>query len=198
VLVALLGVLAVLWVRKRSALLYLVAPSVGLLIWVFWQPIFDAFSRGQSIGMLTSLSGRVTWWDAALKAATEHLWTGFGFGAGGRFVALERAGFGSVSSLHNGYLEALLGVGLIGLSLLLTIVYFAIIRTWSARSHDLPRFSLVIPLLVQATVTLGFGGWLGSSFILLGLLAVLPPTPRLFVSQRAPTHTDTAVLARLK
>ena len=80
------------------------------------------FLRDQSPEMFMSLSGRVTWWQFAWQKYLERPFTGYGAYAGGRFAAMAEFGSGVTSSLHNTYMEVLLGSGPVGLWLIVTLV----------------------------------------------------------------------------
>ena len=81
---------------------------------------------------------------------------------------------------HSGYLEALLGVGLIGTLPLLYGVYRA--ARWSAnrlrRVLETSFAILMIPLVVHTFVDLGFGAWLKPDFLLLVSLVALADIER--------------------
>ncbi len=166
---------ALLWIYRRTLLIILVAPMTALLVWLNWDSLWGTLTRDQAQVNVSTWSGRFTMWDAAVQALAEHPWTGFGFGAGGRFVALERIGADTISSLHNGYLEALLGVGLIGAIALLIAV--ARVTAWSVRSirrrSDVAVTILIFPLLLRTLVSLGFGGWVNTELVLFACLAAL-------------------------
>jgi O-antigen ligase len=77
--------------------------------------LWRAFLRGQDQAEFQSLSGRTVWWDAALQAAQKRPLTGYGAYAGSRFIdvqVLDPTG----SSVHNEWLEILLGTGALGLA----------------------------------------------------------------------------------
>jgi O-antigen ligase len=113
---ALLGVLAVLALTHRFRLLTLVGLAGTALIALTSAEMFlrEAFLRGQSPGMFYSLSGRVNWWIPAWELFLEHLPLGLGGYAAGRFGVLSYLGATETSSLHNTWLEILVGVGVIG------------------------------------------------------------------------------------
>jgi O-antigen ligase len=78
--------------------------------------------RDQSPEMFLSLSGRVTWWEFAWQKYLERPYTGYGAYAGGRFAAMAEFGSGMTSSLHNTYMEVLLGSGPAGVLLIVLVV----------------------------------------------------------------------------
>ncbi len=153
-----------------------VLPAVIVSSVLYANELATAFTRGQQVQLLISLSGRTEWWGVAMKAWLEHPWLGYGFGAGGRFVALERIGFGNVSSLHSGYLEVLTGVGILGFVPLI-LVLFGVGRFCLRVIRVETEYAILfIPLVLHTFISLGFGGWLNTDFLILGLLAGLADT----------------------
>ncbi|MCA9423384.1 MAG: O-antigen ligase family protein, partial [Nitrospira sp.] len=75
--------------------------------------------RGQNPELFASLSGRTQWWQFGWDLFIQRPLTGYGAYAGSRFAALADAGTETTSSIHNTWLEALLGVGIFGFLLLL-------------------------------------------------------------------------------
>jgi O-antigen ligase len=170
----LLSIAVVLWVFRRALLVFAV-PLVAILVMEYWDPIWEAVSRNQQQVTLATWSGRLIYWDVAVDAWADHPWTGYGFGAGGRFVALRQLGKASISSIHSGYFEALIGVGLLGL-IPLGYAIWRVVR-WTLRQlwqkADVSAGMLAVPLLLHASVSLGFAGWVTPSVLIFMLLAAL-------------------------
>jgi len=95
--------------------LLLVFTNIGTAFWVFFQ-------RGQSAELFTTLSGRTAWWEAGLAVFREHPLLGTGAYAGSRFEVLAAMGATTVSSIHNTWLEILIGTGIVGLIPVLIVV----------------------------------------------------------------------------
>lgn len=173
----------VLFIHRRKLLIFFVVPATAIGVVVNSDALWAAVTRDQATVNVTSWSGRWIWWGAALEVAKEHPLTGFGFGAGGRWAALKSIGE-EASSLHSGYMETLLGVGLLGASALL--VAAVRVAWWSARKLvlgvDTAVAILMLPLLLHTFVSLGFGGWVNSDFVLFASLAglsdLVPKTDR--------------------
>ncbi len=174
VAMALFGVGLVLWVERRRLLAFLIGPTAILLFIANQQQIIVALSRDRPSNWI-SLSGRLPWWEAAITAWERHPWTGWGYATGGRFVALQSIGSDVVSSVHSGFLEVLVGVGILGaipfLYALGRVVVWAV-RKMAARS-DTAIAVLIVPLIIRTAVSPGFGGWLNVEFVLFALLAAL-------------------------
>ena len=160
-------------IQRPRVFAFLVVPAVAWVIVAFGAEIWEALQRNRPTTFST-LTGRTMWWGAALDAWRDHPWTGWGYGVGGRFVALESIGRGTVSNIHSGYFEALVGVGIVGVIPLL----FAIFRAgfWSLRSllrHVETEVAiLMVPLVLRTGVAQGFGGWLNFELILFACLVV--------------------------
>jgi O-antigen ligase len=121
------GSLFILIGRKRIGSAFLAAVCAAVFLsstssGVFWKFV----ERGQDKEMFTSLSGRTTWWTAALERFKERPVLGYGNYTGGRFIILEESQ-PAASSVHNDYLEVALGVGVAGL----LIAVAAVVVTWS-------------------------------------------------------------------
>jgi len=178
----------VLFFHRRRLFLALIAPLTAIVAVVNWDALLELFQRGQSESTFSSLSGRLVWWSAAIDAWKVHPWTGYGFGTGGRFVALHDIGVSS-SSLHSGYFEALVGVGLLGvIPMFLAIVLVTRWALRSLRSGSYPMEAiLIVPLLLHTSISLGFGAWLVADVLLFIFLAGLTDLESL-----QPKKTDSA------
>ncbi len=140
---------AVLVLLLSGRLLTLLATAYGmavLLLATSAESTFLAyFRRGQDTQEWTSLSGRTTWWSFAWSRFLERPFTGFGAFAGGRFAALVEMGDQSTSSVHNTYLEAILGIGILGIvPLLICIVgtWWTLLKAFLSRTASGLRHSL--------------------------------------------------------
>ncbi len=166
---------ALLFVYRRLIFMLVIAPLGGGLIALYFRQILEVLSRDQVQGSLDTLTGRTTFWAAGVRAWLAEPITGYGFGAGGRFVALKSIGADQFTHLHNGFLEALVGVGLLGFIPFIYAV-FRLVR-WAARSLlrrvDAAYAILPIPLILQNLVGLGFGAWLNVNLMLFVLLVAL-------------------------
>jgi O-antigen ligase len=109
------GVLSIL-ISTRRWLLTVAAVAVMALLLTSstgddaWQYI----RRGQDAELFSGLSGRIGWWTTAIQKFKERPVLGYGGYSGGRFVVLLDAEQSETSSVHNDYLEILLGTGVAG------------------------------------------------------------------------------------
>lgn len=190
----LLSTAVVLWVHRRSLLLLALGPGVAALVVMNWDAIRESLLRGRPETLFT-LTGRVIWWQAALSSWEVHPWTGYGYGAGGRFVALRSIGRGQTSNVHSGYVEALIGVGIIGVIPLL--IGYLTAASWCVRSLRMRSETaiavLIVPLTLATAVAQGFGGWLNHQFVLLCLLAAIADRSSIDRRLRRTTHPRVAI-----
>jgi O-antigen ligase len=174
VAMALAGVALVLWFERRRLFALFIGPAAVLLFISNQQQIMAALSRDRPSNWIT-LSGRLPWWEAAISTWERHPWTGWGYSTGGRFVALQSIGSDVVSSVHSGFLEVLVGVGILGAIPFLYALGRLIL--WSGRKlrarSDVALAVLIVPLVIRTAVSPGFGGWLNVEFVLFALLAAL-------------------------
>jgi O-antigen ligase len=120
---------------KRFWLLLIVVSLSPTLFLNYGEVTTEYLRRGQVDGNIESLSGRITYWQAALEAVGNQPLGGYGAYAGGRYI-LDRAvpGASGVSSLHNTYMEALAGTGIVGLGILIAglgVTWFALLKLQS-------------------------------------------------------------------
>jgi O-antigen ligase len=104
--------------------------GLGSLLWKF-------LLRGQSPELFQSLSGRLGWWEFGWEQILKSPWVGFGAYTA-RFQVLAMLGESDASSIHNTFLEVLVGVGIVGLVPLLV----ALFGTWWSLIRSLRNPSL--------------------------------------------------------
>jgi exopolysaccharide production protein ExoQ len=168
-----------LFVYRRTLFFLAVVPVVAMTLNTFSEALWSTFNRGAEYHLAT-LTGRVSFWQVAVESWVQHPWTGFGYGAGGRFVALSSLDV-SVTNVHSGYLEALLGVGLLG-AIPLAFAIMLVARWWfqalSSRV-DVRYAILLVPLALHTAVDLGFAAWLKPGFVIFACLVALSDWSRL-------------------
>ena len=167
----LVSVLFLLLILRPRILFFAIVPIAAWVIASFGEVIWLALLRNRPT-TLGTLTGRTVWWGAAIDAWRDHPWTGWGYGVGGRFVALESIGRSTTSNLHSGYFEALVGLGILGV---IPLIY-ALGRTcvWSLRSlirrTEVHMAILMVPLVLRTGVAQGFGAWLNFELLLFACL----------------------------
>jgi O-antigen ligase len=157
----LVAILLILFLDKRISLLAL--GTVTILLVISLTPPGDTFIefflRSQSRELFLSLSGRVYWWQAALPLAEESIFLGHGAYAAGRFLVASEFD-ATLSSLHNTWIEVLIGTGIAGLLPLLAAVlwtWIILLRTQSAtNTEDILQQQLRLEAIgVLALLTVG-------------------------------------------
>lgn len=96
------------------------------------QLLLDFLTRGQHPAVLRSLTGRTFWWSFGWDVYIANPVLGLGAYAGGRFAVLAAFGATQTSHIHNAWLEALFGTGLIGIPFLLAAFVIAGHRLFQA------------------------------------------------------------------
>jgi O-antigen ligase len=148
---------AVLILIRRYPVLAVVTipPTAGLVAMLLGDKLVTLFLRGQDSAMLLSLSGRTSWWELGWTAFLQRPMLGAGWGVGSRVAVRQFGAFNmaDVSTLHNGFLEVLLGVGVVGFVIW---AYVFVWGYWLAVAAYLKNDSLpfVVGLVVCATATL--------------------------------------------
>lgn len=121
------GAVLVLYFARRTKLMILVlVASVILFMFTSARLLTEQYlRRGQTDEQVNDLSGRLEYWEAGWQQLLKHPYTGLGAYTA-RFTVLDKLGEGDTSSIHNAYMEVILGLGPIGLIPILV----AIIGTW--------------------------------------------------------------------
>lgn len=158
-------VLLVLFRRSRVAAT-LSALLLAAAAFTLRQILLSSLQGHQSSSDFTTLSGRTVLWSTALRQFRSHPLLGAGGGIGGKTVIKNIGNYylQTVSSLHNGFLELLMGLGLIGLLLGVYMLLLVTVRAWRDwRIH--PQYSSTYVLIVHAWLTTimstGVLGWMG-------------------------------------
>ena len=113
-----------------------------------------------------TLSGRTVVWTAAVRQFEQHPVLGVGGGIGGKVVIAHIGNMylEEMSSLHNGFLEVLTGLGLIGFLLGTYMLVATTLRAWSAWDKN-PEFAgtyvLIIHVWMTTIMSTGILGWMG-------------------------------------
>jgi len=162
--VFILGALLLLLRRRPGMALLLVVPPALILGLTFLGEISRFFLRGQQEAQFLGLSGRLILWQWAWESFQNHPLFGVGFGIGSRYMfAQGTGGFGAdISSAHNGFLEVLLGTGLMGFAFwlpsLLWGVRLAVAGYLAGQRLDV---CILYAYLIATTVmSIGVGGWM--------------------------------------
>lgn len=152
--------------RKSKIAALLSFAAIALVIAMSWQTVVTHLQGNESTGSFETLSGRTVVWTAALRQWKTSPILGAGGGVGGK-VVVENVGdqyLEQMSSVHDGFLELLTGLGAVGFVLGL---YLLISVTWKAwtnwRYH--PEYSgtyvLIVHVWLTTLMSTGALGWMG-------------------------------------
>jgi O-antigen ligase len=158
-----LGVAGILVVHRRFKALLLGGFVVFLTVLFFSEEIMAYLLRGEHVGSLQTLTGRTLVWQAAWESFLERPVLGSGFGVGSRYLFMTiLAGWDQqFSSAHNGLMELLTGVGLVGFApWVVSVIWTVVNAARSALRGTYTAAAAIIPLmLVITTMSSGMGGW---------------------------------------
>jgi O-antigen ligase len=180
------GLLVLLTLRAKAHAFWVI--MVGLLVAVLWSgkiaeiasPIWQ---RGENEAVLSNLSGRIGYWQNAVTVWETSPLFGRGLLTASRFEVLAESGATYTSTIHGTWVEALVGTGLIGLSLLAASFLLTLFR---ALKESLRPGGLIVPLLLLTIfavrsitgVSFEIGGSGSLMFITVALLLRDPPVLR--------------------
>lgn len=152
--------------RKSKLQAAALAAGMGTLIAVF-QGLILVFLHGKEKSAdYATLSGRTVVWTAAYRQWLAHPLLGSGGGVGGKTVLKSIGNFSleTMSSLHNGFMELLTGLGVIGILICVPLLVWASLRTWRTWKHH-PQYAgtyvLLIHVWLTTTMSTGIFGWMG-------------------------------------
>ncbi|HEX5234682.1 MAG TPA: O-antigen ligase family protein [Silvibacterium sp.] len=163
--ILLLSVLLV--VVRRSKIFALSLAAVMILLMTVFQDTIMVFLHGrESSADFATLSGRTVVWDAAFRQFGQRPFMGAGGGVGGKQVLAHIGNFSlqTMSSLHNGFMELLTGLGIVGISLCVFLLLWVTLRTWQTWVKH-PEYSgtyvLIIHVWLTTIMSTGIFGWMG-------------------------------------
>jgi O-antigen ligase len=110
--------------------------------------VLPVLLRGADFEKASSMSGRITWWKLAIPVWQEHPIIGGGLQTATRFEVLA-ANKHDVSNIHSGWVEALVGTGVVGVALLAASLITALKR---ATTEALKPGGRLAPILLLALI----------------------------------------------
>lgn len=165
------------WAAVATCVLGVLAISAALLA---NDQIATFAARGQSIQGLTTLTGRTAVWEAALSVWERQPWQGYGFFSH-RVIRLNAYLGTNYGNYDNTWVEMLVGVGVIGTTLLALFVLAAAVRLFQqARVLDFAEFSLRLLIVLLGIVTSFINPTLQQTAVVavvLGFTLLLPRNP---------------------
>ena len=163
--ILLLSVLLVIF--KRSKVIGALAVCAVLIAGtLFSTEVVTRLQGKQNSNSFVTLSGRTVVWTAAVRQFEKNPVLGVGGGVGGKMVIANIGNMylEAMSSLHNGFLEVLTGLGITGF---LIAVYMLCLATWRAWGiwNIYPQFAgtyvLIIHVWMTTIMSTGLLGWMG-------------------------------------
>jgi len=172
-LAILICILFIMIMYKKKNLLLIIGVLSGplFLFFALSDVIIAYFMRGQTMDELSSLSGRMYFWPLVLTWVYKSPFIGHGFYSSQKFLL-------GTSTVDNTYLEVLLGIGIVGLSVFCVAVLAILINLWRARPWRQlpalpPEYLFVWTQLVVIFLFLFFRSLTGPSFQILHINLVV-------------------------
>ena len=163
--------------RQAAARVVLVVLLLALPLFIQSSTFEDAWVRGESSQTVSTLTGRTVWWGEGIDAASRSPIYGIGLASGVRYEVLEARFNAFTSTIHSTWVEAYVGTGLVGVSLLAAALVTGLAAAWRyARVRtDLVPLLLLAVLAVRSITssTIDIGGYP----VMLFLIAVSVATP---------------------
>lgn len=187
--VALLAMVVVVLVLRRhvAARGLLVVLAIVVPIAAQTRVVEQAWLRNEtSAATLTTLTGRTIWWGEAIDVAERSPVVGIGLSSGVRFEVLQARFNGFTSTIHSTWVEAYVGTGLVGVSLLAAALLAAIASALQRVRWDGALLPITLLTLLSVKSITGSTMEIGGQLFMLFLLAVsaaadrpadAPPTP---------------------
>jgi len=153
------------FLRRSKALLVGFTLALGGIAFFFGSAIFNRLREHQSQGSFDSLSGRTVMWTAAIKDWQKHPLLGYGGGVGGKYV-LAHIGNSAVevmSNLHNGFMECLTGVGIVGFILSVSIFILCtirVLRMWKRYPQFAGLYIWIVCIWIDSMMGMGALAWM--------------------------------------
>ncbi len=153
--------------------------SLSIVVCLELDRVLKLFQGNQTRAQFGTLSGRTIMWAAAWQQWKARPILGFGGGAGGKFVIshLGSPSLRLLSSLHNGFLEALTGLGAIGFLVGLSLLIVVTCATYQRGHREPGMLGIYIPIVhiwITSLMSTGVLAWMNYEMMFyLILLSVL-------------------------
>ena len=179
-----LGIATIEWLKPRlgrQRLLHLggllMCLATGALL-LMLTPAYDMILARGNDESIDTFSGRLPLWESLWSVLSEHLWVGLGFGAfWSPKIVQAFASHWTPTATHNGYLELIADVGVIGLAASFLIAGLSIRNGFRLLKYPAYReigIALVALITASMVVSLGMSWYLERfqeypSIVILGL-----------------------------
>ncbi|ARP44335.1 hypothetical protein GTHT12_02839 [Geobacillus thermodenitrificans] len=174
--------------RFKYYMFFVFIITIGPIIYTGANFLSVWIKRGQTTEDVYEFNGRVEMWRAMLQQIKENPFLGSGFGIGSRVLFLEKGFFhgATISSVHNGPLEVLGGVGIIGFLLwviaIISSIIFALRNIENLYSKLL--ISMLPAYLLMSTMHTILGGWFSIPMSLFFILLALSRNNSFLLSEK--------------
>ena len=104
----------------------------------------------QSMESISTLTGRIPLWKESLRHIYQHPILGYGYNSflsPENLISVAHADGWAAVAPHSGYLEALLGLGIIGAGTLVTILFLSVKTSFSLSKQN-PEYAFMATVLV--------------------------------------------------
>jgi O-antigen ligase len=154
------GLLLLVLRRKKLLVAIAAALTVGVVLFVpaIAGSVTPVILRGADFETAGRLSGRITWWKLAIPVWQEKPLIGGGLQTATRFEVLA-ANKHDVSNIHSGWVEALVGTGIIGVAFLAGSLLTAVRRATAEALKPGGRLAPILLLALIAVRSLTGGGF---------------------------------------
>lgn len=169
--------------EDRKIFLLITIPLLLLLLMEFnnfTTELFRVIKGNQAAHITMTLSGRTMMWTAALDLVKEHPLLGVGFGIGSRvtfYLAHNAFGGSTLSTVHNGFLEVLIGIGLLGFVPWFLAIGSGILccmKKYKGKGQIDSVYYGIWPVFLGATImSVGLGGVSNEIFLLFAIVVAL-------------------------
>lgn len=163
--ILLLSTLVIIYRQSKVASVFSAVFVLFVLV-VYRGAILIGLQGKQGAEDFQTLSSRTVVWTAAFREWFQHPFLGSGGGVGGKIV-IEHLGDVSLekmSSLHNGFMELLVGLGAIGFVLgvyLLLLVTWRVWQSWRQYPEYSGIYVLIFHVWFTTFMSTGVLGWMG-------------------------------------
>jgi exopolysaccharide production protein ExoQ len=148
---------------KRLAVLLVMACALAAVVSI--SSFQQLWKRGESEREMATGSGRIDLWERVWPDVQKHLWLGYGFGAfwSPRTVSAEAetgvgAGRWAATSAHNGYLDMVAQLGLVGLVVVLVLLAISSRNAWRLMKYpEYHEIGLTLLALNSAVLAINVG-----------------------------------------
>jgi O-antigen ligase len=152
--------------RKSKVTAVLGAVTIVSAILALRQVLLMWLQGHEAATDFETLSGRTVLWQAGYNQFLSHPWLGAGGGVGGKATIARIADIylQTVSSLHNGFMEVLTGLGIFGFLLgvyMMVVTTARVLKLWPRHPEYSGTYVLIVHVWLTTIMSTGVLGWMG-------------------------------------